>query len=95
MTAVFHHTPKKNGLNCLLTEKGSVILEGYKEGFIGGCCGMIAPDLLAVAGSLEYHKSGRDIIMFCRKYGVNIAELYDGPLLDIGGIVPAACNNLL
>lgn len=84
----------KIGLESLLIEKGSIVLEGYKEGFIGGCCGMLGPDILAVTGCLDCHISGKKIFEFCRLRGIKVIELTDGPLVDIGGIIPIACGNL-
>ena len=49
---------EKNGLAVLLVSKGDVALPGREYGFIGGCCGLIAPDTMLFNGSLASHKAG-------------------------------------
>lgn len=72
----------------LFVSKGSIRLEGYNYGFIGGCCGKISRNKLAVNGRIESHKDYKDIIDFTAKHNVEIVELADEPLTDIGGILP-------
>lgn len=76
------------GIDCLLIRKGSVQLKNHNYGFIGGCCGMIDKDLIAFTGRIESHRDGQRIIEFLNKYGINYINLLDGPLIDIGGIIP-------
>lgn len=79
----------QNFLNdTLLIEKDSIRLEGYNYGFIGGCCGKISADKLAVNGRIESHRNYKDIIDLCAKRQIEIIELTDESLTDIGGIVP-------
>lgn len=79
----------QNFLNdVLFISKGSIRLKGYNYGFIGGCCGKISETKLAVNGRIESHKDYKDIIDFTAKHNVDIVELMDEPLTDIGGIIP-------
>lgn len=79
----------QNFLNdVLFISKGSIRLKGYNYGFIGGCCGKISQTKLAVNGRIESHKDYKDIIDFTAKHNVDIVELADEPLIDIGGIIP-------
>lgn len=79
----------QNFLNdVLFVSKGSIRLKGYNYGFIGGCCGKISKTKLAVNGRIESHKDYKDIIDFTAKHNVEIVELSDEPLTDIGGIIP-------
>lgn len=79
----------QNFLNdTLLIEKGSIRLEGYGYGFIGGCCGKIAENKLAVNGRIESHSDYKRIIDLCEKKKIEIVELSDEALTDIGGILP-------
>lgn len=81
----------QNFLNdTLLIEKDSIRLEGYNYGFIGGCCGKIGKNKLAVNGRIESHKNYKDIIDLCSRKQIEIIELTDDVLTDIGGILPLA-----
>lgn len=79
---------KSNGIDCILISKGSVELKGYNYGFIGGTCGMIDKNLIAFTGSINHHTDAELIVNFLNKYNVRYIELTDGPLVDIGGIIP-------
>lgn len=76
------------GLDVLCIRSGSINLKGYDYGFIGGCCGLIGKDRLAVCGDLATHPDGAAIKAFCRSHGVEVVSLYGGALEDIGSIVP-------
>lgn len=76
------------GIDTLLISKGSVKLNGYDYGFIGGTCGMIDKNLLAFTGNLSMHTDYVNIIAFFNKYNIDYVELRKGPLIDIGGIIP-------
>lgn len=83
-----HISSKSNGIDTLLISKGSVKLKGYDYGFIGGTCGMIDKNLLAFTGKLNSHNDSDKIISFLNKYNISFIELTNGPLIDIGGIIP-------
>ena len=80
----------KSGLAVLLVLKGDVILPGREYGFIGGCCGLIAPDTMLFNGSLASHKDGEKIRAFLSSFGVRAEEAGDFQLTDIGSILPLA-----
>jgi hypothetical protein len=79
---------EKKGVECLLVEPGDILLEGYNTGFLGGCCGLLAPDLLAFTGSLDRYREGKRVRDFLIRHQIKWIELMDGPMLDIGGILP-------
>lgn len=79
---------KQAGLEVLEIQPGKIRLPGYNYGFIGGCCGLIAPDKLAFTGSLKQHPDGERIKTFLFRRGVSYVELMEEPLLDIGGLIP-------
>lgn len=79
-----------NGIDVLMLEPGDIILEGYNTGFIGGCCGLIANDRLALTGSLQSYRQGKKILEFLKGYNVEPVYLREGKLVDIGGIIPLA-----
>jgi len=60
-------------------------LPGFEYGFIGGCLGIYEKNIYVI-GSLQCHKQGEQIHDYCINLGYNIIELYDGPLIDGGGI---------
>lgn len=76
------------GVDVLLIPSGEIQLPGYGTGFIGGCCGLIAKDKLAVTGQLEQHSWGGLVLDFLDKHQVTPVYLRQQPLLDIGGILP-------
>lgn len=78
------------GIEVLLLEPGGIVLPGYKHGFIGGCCGKLAPNLMAFAGQLSSHPQGERVRAFLKARGIFPVELLDSELLDAGGIIPLA-----
>ena len=80
----------KAGLDVLKISPGGIAIEGYDTGFIGGCCGLIARDVLAFCGDVTLHKDGGRIVSFARERGVYIERLTDGIPKDVGGILPLA-----
>lgn len=81
---------EKSGLAVLLVSKGDVALSGREYGFIGGCCGLVAPDTMLFNGSLASHKDGEKIRAFLSSFGVRAEEAGDFQLTDIGSILPLA-----
>ena len=78
----------QNQMDALLVSPGNILLEGYPYGFLGGCCGLISPKKLAFTGSLKNHPDSSVILQFLEKYEMEAVFLSDGPLIDIGGILP-------
>lgn len=76
------------GFDVLLICPGFIELPGYSYGFIGGCCGLIAADRLAVCGELKTHPDCDSILQFLTQHKVTAVELCKGSLKDIGGIIP-------
>ena len=72
----------------LLVKKGSIALNGFNYGFIGGCCGMIAKDIIAFCGDIKKHSDYNNIKSFANNYGVSLQSLGNGELKDIGGLIP-------
>lgn len=78
----------KLGLDILLISEGHIQLPGYPWGFIGGCSGLLGKDTIAFTGSLNSHPDAEKIKNFIHRRRMNIIELTNGPLLDIGSILP-------
>lgn len=75
-------------INSLYVEKGSVHINKYNYGFIGGCCGLIDKDLLLFNGDLQTHTNFDKIENFLYDNGVNYVDIKGKPLTDIGSIIP-------
>ena len=78
---------ERHGIETLRITPGHILLPGYSTGFFGGCCGKIAPDVMAFAGQLESHPDGQRIRGFLRAHNVREVELFEGSLLDVGGLL--------
>jgi len=70
----------------LFIDPSCIKLAEFEHGFFGGVCGLYG-NTLFLCGSLTYFKEPELIREFTEKAGVNIIELYDGPLVDIGTIM--------
>jgi len=73
----------KSNLEVLYVNPEKIVLKGFANGFIGGCCGVFNNKVF-IAGRLNYFPEGDKINDFLE--GSDIIELYDGPLLDVGSI---------
>lgn len=78
----------ENQIDVLKITPGHISLPGYDYGFIGGCCGLVAPNKIVFTGNLELHPDGKKIIKFIYSKNIDILCLSDKQLLDIGGIIP-------
>lgn len=83
-----HQILSQRRVHTLLIDPGDISLPGYDTGFIGGCCGLIDRSLLAFTGSLEGYSQGPAIQRFLHDHGVKCCSLTDGPMADVGGIIP-------
>ena len=79
----------------LEVEKGSVALDGYDYGFIGGACSKISKNVLAFFGNAKEHKSYEYIKAFCGNYKIDLLSLDSGRLYDIGSFIPIFENDKL
>jgi len=77
---------KSRNLEVLYVSPEGIVLPGFPNGFLGGCCG-VTDDKLFITGSLHYYPEGEKVRQFSTKAGFRVIELYDGPLFDGGGIL--------
>ena len=82
--AVLHY----NNINSLLIEKGSVTINKYDYGFIGGCCGLIDRNTLLFNGDLSTHSDFDKIKKFLYDNYVNYINIKGKKLTDIGSVIP-------
>lgn len=79
---------KKQNFEVLLISKGDIYLSDRHYGFFGGSSGKINKNTLAITGKLSYHRDCDKIFGFTKEHDIDIIELSDGPITDIGGILP-------
>lgn len=77
----------KNGLDCLLVEKGDILLDGHEYGFIGGASGKISENEILFFGDISKHRNYNEIKSFLSCRNIEIISL-NFPLTDFGGIIP-------
>lgn len=83
------YTAAQNFLNDVLyISKGSIRLDGYNYGFIGGCCGKTDKNTIVFNGVIESHDDHNKIYDFLKRNNVKPVELTNERLEDIGGIIP-------
>lgn len=78
---------KSNGIDVLEITQGHIELKGMDYGFIGGATGLIEKNVLAFNGEVSTHLDGEIIKNFCKKHNVEIKELKNGSMTDIGSII--------
>mgnify|MGYP006992083513 CR=1 FL=1 len=86
--SIYNALLQYDNINSLLVEKGSVRINEYNYGFIGGCCGLINKDLLLFNGDLSTHSDFDKIQKFLYDNNVKYIDVKNKPLTDIGSIIP-------
>lgn len=79
---------KVRKLNVLKVTNKGILLNGFSNGFIGGCTGKPDKNLLAFTGNIKEHTDYENIKSFCRNIGIEIISLSNKQLYDYGGILP-------
>lgn len=83
-----HKAALKNGIDSLLISPGHINLPGESYGFIGGCSGLIAPDIFAVTGCLDKHPDYKAIVKFIGKQQLELVFLSSKEPIDLGSLIP-------
>ncbi|MBE6754929.1 MAG: hypothetical protein E7555_00495 [Ruminococcaceae bacterium] len=76
------------GFDVLVINKGDIRLQNFDYGFIGGATGKIAEDKMVITGKAENLSDCDKIKSFLFKYDVELIELTNGAVEDIGSIFP-------
>ena len=79
----------------VLIKKGSIRLDGFDYGFIGGCTGLIDKNKLLFNGDINYHKDCNKIIDFLHKHKVEPVVIENQPLTDIGSVIPLCEKHII
>lgn len=80
-----HKVLKRHTKNVLQVTTKGILLEGFQHGFFGGCCGVFE-ERVFIIGGLKNYDDGNKVEVFLKSLGYEIVELYDGPLVDGGGL---------
>lgn len=91
--SVYNAVLQYDNINSLLVEKGSVHINKYDYGFIGGCCGLIDNYTLLFNGDLSTHSNFDKIKKFLYDNSVSYIDIKGKPLTDIGSIIPIMETN--
>lgn len=81
---------QENKIDALYVSPAKIKLSGFSNGLVGGICGLIDRETLAVNGDVALLDCGAEFISFCKKHNVNILQLTDAIPEDIGSIIPIA-----
>lgn len=76
------------GFDVLVINKGEIKLRDFNYGFIGGATGKIAEDKLLIVGNAEELSDYNKIKKFLFKKDIELIQLTNGDLEDIGSIFP-------
>ena len=87
-SSIFKAASQYKDIKLLYIEKGSIQIEKYYYGFIGGCCGLIDEDLLLFNGDLLRHSDFDKIKKFLYDNDIRYIDIKGKPLTDIGSIIP-------
>lgn len=77
---------QKEGKEIFYIDPSVVKLPGQKHGFFGGCTGFYK-NIFFMAGSARHFSKGAALVEMLTARGVEVCELYDGPLWDGGSIL--------
>lgn len=84
-----HKQAVKHGIDSLLIPpQKSIILKGLDHGFIGGATGKLAYNKLAICGSLINIEGCEMIKNFLKVRNIEIIELGNDDIYDVGTIIP-------
>ena len=86
--SVYNAVSQYDNINSLLIEKGTVRINKYDYGFIGGCSGLVNKNLLLFNGDLSTHSDFDKIKNFLYDNDINYIDIKGKPLTDIGSIIP-------
>ncbi len=76
------------GFDVLVIDKGDIKLKNFDYGFIGGATGKIAEDKMLITGNAKTLSDYDKIKKFLFAHNVELIELTDGAVEDIGSIFP-------
>lgn len=75
----------QNSLEVTYFDSSDILLNGQDHGFLGGAMGVYKNDVFMI-GSLDNYSHGKELAELLQSKSLKIHELYNGPLIDGGGI---------
>ncbi len=75
-----------NGIDALKVNKGNIILKNMNYGFFGGATGTFENKIF-LNGSINTLDDSEEIKSFIKKHNMELIELKEGPVEDIGSII--------
>lgn len=82
-----YKTLKAKNINVELVTSYGIILNGYKNGFIGGTCGFVSDDILLFYGDVTKYRDYDIIKRVADEENVKILYPKDETFVDLGGII--------
>lgn len=76
---------KQSGLEVHYFQSNDILLNGQDHGFLGGALGIFNNEIFII-GKLNHYSQGEDFKKLLDSKSLNYHELYNGPLIDGGGI---------
>ena len=76
----------EQGFDVLYIDPHQIQLPGHDYGFFPGCCGIVGQQLI-VCGNTEVLNEKNEFDAFLSRHHMQLMELYDGPLIDLGGLL--------
>ncbi|WP_459541495.1 DUF6873 family GME fold protein [Parvimonas micra] len=82
-----YKTLRLENINVELVTTEGIILNGYKNGFIGGTCGFVSDDILLFYGDVTKYRDYDIIKRIADEENVKILYPKDETFVDLGGII--------
>ena len=75
----------KQNINCLYISPKEILLQGFPNGFIGGCMGVYQNKVFLI-GNPDFHPDGEKLKSFLYHNDYELISLYDGKFVDGGSL---------
>ncbi|MEE0867100.1 MAG: hypothetical protein UIL37_02215 [Clostridia bacterium] len=76
------------GMKVFFTSNKGIVLEGFQNGFIGGCLGKLDAKTLLSHGNLSMLEEGNTLLKNLNKNGFEVKSIKEGDVIDIGSVIP-------
>lgn len=76
------------GMKVFFTSNKGIMLEGFQNGFIGGCLGKLDEKTILSNGSLSMLDEGDKLLKSLNKNGFEVKSIKEGDVIDIGSVIP-------
>lgn len=80
-------TLEKNNFNVFYIDAKQIYLDGYNNGFIGGCGFMLSKEELFICGNISETKEFKELIKFLNSLNIKLLYIEKIPLMDYGSFI--------